>query len=69
MPETHFSRRLRDLRAAAALTLRDLGDAAGLSPQRVHQLETGARSPSWAEAAALADALGVSTETFREPAG
>lgn len=62
-----FVKRLAMLREAAALTLADLGDAAGLSRQRVHQLEAGTHRPRWGEVQALAAALGVSTDTFRDP--
>lgn len=62
-----FASTLARLREAAGLTLQDLGDAAGLSRQRVHQLETGDVKPTWAVVQALAVALGVSTEVFRDP--
>lgn len=63
-----FAATLKSLREAAGLTLADLGDAAGLSRQRVHQLEAGTHRPSWAEVQALAAALDVSTEVFRDDA-
>lgn len=63
-----FAPRLAALRESAGLSLADLGDAAGLSRQRVHQLEAGTHRPSWAEVQALAAALDVSTEVFRDPA-
>jgi transcriptional regulator with XRE-family HTH domain len=63
-----FGSSLRGLREAGALTLADLGDAAGLSRQRVHQLEAGTHRPRWDEVQALAAALSVSTDTFRDPA-
>jgi DNA-binding XRE family transcriptional regulator len=62
-----FAVTLARLRESAGLTLQDLGDAAGLSRQRVHQLETGAVKPTWAVVQALATALDVSTEVFRDP--
>lgn len=63
-----FGSILRELRDDAGMTLQDIGDAAGLSRQRVHQLEAGTHRPSWAEVQALAAALDVSTEVFRDPA-
>lgn len=63
-----FAATLKTLRESAGLTLADLGDAAGLSRQRVHQLEAGTHRPRWDEAQAIAAALGVSTDTFRDPA-
>jgi DNA-binding XRE family transcriptional regulator len=62
-----FSSTLARLRESAGLTLQDLGDSAGLSRQRVHQFETGAVKPTWAVVQALATALDVSTEVFRDP--
>lgn len=62
-----FGSLLKGYRESAAMTLADLGDAAGLSRQRVHQLEAGTHRPRWDEVQALADALGVSTDTFRDP--
>lgn len=61
-----FAPTLARLRESAGLTLADLGDAAGLSRQRIHQLEAGTHRPSWAEVQAVATALGVSTDTFRD---
>lgn len=65
--ERDFAATLRRLREEAGQTLADLGDAAGLSRQRVHQLEAGTHRPRWDEVQAIATALGVSTDTFREP--
>jgi DNA-binding XRE family transcriptional regulator len=62
-----FGATLARLRESAGLTLQDLGEAAGLSRQRVHQLETWAVKPTWAVVQALATALDVSTEVFRDP--
>lgn len=66
-PPGGFPVTLARLRESATLTLADLGDAAGLSRQRVHQLEAGTHRPGWHEVQALADALDVSTEVFRDP--
>lgn len=41
------------------MTLQELGDTAGLSRQRVHQLEAGTHQPRWDEVRRIADALGV----------
>jgi transcriptional regulator with XRE-family HTH domain len=66
MTHEGFAVTLARLRESAGLTLQDLGDAAGLSRQRVHQLETGAVKPTWRVVQALATALDVSTEVFRD---
>ena len=62
-----FASTLARLRESAGLTLADLGDAAGLSRQAVHKLEAGEARPTWDTVQALATALGVSTEVFRDP--
>jgi len=62
-----FAATLKALREPADLTISALAAAAGLSRQRVHQLEAGTHRPSWAEVQALATALHVTTDTFRDP--
>jgi transcriptional regulator with XRE-family HTH domain len=62
-----FGARLRQLRTAAGLSQTALAQRAGLTRMAVAHLEMGRRQPTWATAVALADALGVSTEAFREP--
>ncbi len=60
-------RRLRQLRLAAGLTLDALALASGSSKSAIVQIEAGKRAPSFELACRLADALGVSVETFRQP--
>jgi transcriptional regulator with XRE-family HTH domain len=61
-----FASNLRRLRREAGLTLQALGDRAGMHRESVAQLERGRRRPTWASALALADALGVSLDLFRD---
>lgn len=67
MTHKGFPATLARLRESAGLTLADLGDAAGLSRQRVHQLEAGTHRPRWDEVQALAAALDVCVTVFRDP--
>jgi DNA-binding XRE family transcriptional regulator len=64
---TGFRHKLRELRERAALTQPELARKADLSKDTVAQLEQGRYEPTWPTVLALADALGVSTEAFREP--
>lgn len=68
---TGFGPRLRALRLAAGLTQKQLADRVGMHYQNLARLERGTRGPSWETVLKLADALGVSTEEFRdeEPGG
>ncbi len=61
-----FSLRLRELRDAAGWTQAELASRSGVSERAVAQWERGIRQPSWEHVIALADALGVSTEAFRQ---
>ena len=63
---TGFAATIARLREEAGLSLADLGESAGLSRQRVHQLEAGTHRPSWAEVQALAAALDAPFEVFRD---
>ena len=56
---TGHLRSLRQARAERMLTVRALADAAGCSPQTVHQVETGKRRPHFATVRRLSAALGV----------
>jgi len=68
MSATQFGARLRELRVAAGLTQQQLADKAGVSQRGLAQWETGRRKePGWNQIQALADALGVSCEAFRQP--
>jgi transcriptional regulator with XRE-family HTH domain len=58
---------LRQLREGKGLTQYGLAVAAGLTPAAVAKLEQGATAdPGWLTVCKLADALGVSTEAFRD---
>ena len=61
-----FGPRLKALREKAVMSGQDLADAVGLTRQAIHQLEAGTSRPSWATVQALATALSVSTDTFRD---
>lgn len=70
MPKTsqpaNFAGRLRSLRTAAGLSLRELAARAGIGHATIGHLETGQNAtPSFATACALADALGVPVERLR----
>ncbi len=47
------------------MTVDELAQAAGLTRQAVHNYESGNRSPTWAAVQKLAEALNVTTDTFR----
>jgi transcriptional regulator with XRE-family HTH domain len=67
--DLRFARRLKELREQAGLTQQQLAEKAGMHKLTVAKLEQGIREPSWATVQALADALGVNTDAFRqEPA-
>ena len=63
---TVFGRRLRELREAKGMSLRDLEDATGIAFQTLSKYERGDNLPNWKTVESLADALKVSTEEFRE---
>ena len=67
--DSHFARRLKELREAAGLTQQQLGERAGMHKLSVAKLEQGLREPSWATVQALADALAVGCEAFRQEPG
>jgi transcriptional regulator with XRE-family HTH domain len=66
MTAEHFAARLRELRLAKGWTQAELAQRVGVSQKAVARWEQGTREPSWANVVALADALGVSSEAFRE---
>jgi transcriptional regulator with XRE-family HTH domain len=69
MSAAWFAGRLRTLRAEAGLTQEQLAERAGVKRDAVARWERGNREPSWSNVIALADALGVSCDAFRqEPA-
>ncbi len=61
-----FGEKLKALRESKHLSVIDLADAVGLTRQHIYQLESGQQQPSWESVQKLAEALGVSTDTFRE---
>ena len=67
MAKTFFAYKLRELREAADLTQGELAERAGLDRVTVARFEAGTHPPSWPSIQALADALGVTCEAFREP--
>lgn len=62
-----FGVRLKELRKAASKTQKALAAAAGITPDALFKLESGARKPTWETAVALAAALGVGVEAFQQP--
>jgi transcriptional regulator with XRE-family HTH domain len=54
-----LGKRIRFFRAKAGLTLEQLGDAVGLLPSQLSQIENGRREPKLSALTALATALGV----------
>jgi transcriptional regulator with XRE-family HTH domain len=64
-----FAGRLRELRAAAGLTQRELAERAGVSQRGLAQWEIGRREPAWGSVLALAEALGVDCTAFARPPG
>src|SRR3954470_23634358 len=63
-----FGGRLQELRLARGWSQRDLAQKAGVKVWAVRVWESGKHDPGWTSVVALADALGVSTEAFREAA-
>ncbi|OGN86158.1 MAG: hypothetical protein A2X23_04110, partial [Chloroflexi bacterium GWC2_73_18] len=60
MAEIEVGPRLRQLRAARGLSLREVAVSSGLTPSFVSQVELGRASPSIASLSRLAEVLGVS---------
>jgi transcriptional regulator with XRE-family HTH domain len=67
--KVRLGNRIRELREQAGLSREQLGAAAGLSARAVQQWELGDREPGWFNVVALADALGVSCDAFRQEPG
>ena len=65
LPAT-FPERLRALRATAELSVAALAARAGLVAATLRMYEAGTRRPGWDAVQALAAALGVTTDTFRD---
>jgi transcriptional regulator with XRE-family HTH domain len=66
MPKEEFAARLRELREERGWTQAELAVKAGVSAAAVAQWERARFEPTWSNVVALADALGVSTEAFRQ---
>lgn len=64
-----FGHRLRVWRMTAGLTQTQLAVRVGMLPPVISLIESGQREPVWSLVLTLADALGVSTEDFREKPG
>ncbi len=63
-----FGARLKQMRAEAGLSLKELAGRAGLTPDAIVKLEAGIRRPAWETVLALAGVFGVSCEEFnKEP--
>lgn len=61
-------RKVRELRLRRALTLRGLGELAGVSYDSIHAIETGKQQPRPSTVRKLADTLGVDPDVFfRDP--
>jgi transcriptional regulator with XRE-family HTH domain len=57
---------IRRLRKAKELTQQALADKAGVTPVHLHRIEQGQSSPSAEVLFAIADALGVKTDSLRQ---
>lgn len=66
MSITTFGSRLRELRAAAGISQRELASRAGVHQVQVARYETGRHMPPWDTICRLADALGVAVDQFRQ---
>lgn len=64
--DMRFAGRLKKLRVQAGLTQAKLAEMAGLHAFGVAKLEQGERKPLWETVQALADALGVAVDDFRD---
>ncbi len=62
-----FAEKLKQAREAAGFTQAQLAERAGMHRMSIAKLEQGQYQPSWEAVQALANALGVSSEAFREP--
>lgn len=64
-PES-FAAILRREREGAELSREQLADAAGITRESVRLYETGERRPTWTAVQAIAKALNLPTDTFRD---
>ncbi len=65
MDKASLAGRIRELREERKLTQAALAEAAGLTERAVADLERGRGWPTWLRMCALADALGVKLDAFR----
>jgi transcriptional regulator with XRE-family HTH domain len=61
-----FAERLAELRTAAGLTQRQLGERAAMSTSTISNYEQGLRQPNWIALFQLCRALGVTHEAFAD---
>jgi transcriptional regulator with XRE-family HTH domain len=64
--EEWFAGRLRELRAAKGWTRQQLADGSGVGLAAIRDIEQGVRVPGWATVIALAEALEVPTDSFKQ---
>jgi transcriptional regulator with XRE-family HTH domain len=63
-----FAGRLRELREAKGLIQKELAERAGMTPDGIVKLESGARRPTWETVLALCQALNAEVGEFaKEP--
>jgi transcriptional regulator with XRE-family HTH domain len=63
---TGFGDRLRAVREQAGVSLSELGRRTDIAYQTIMKYERGENEPTWPTVLKIAEALGVSTEEFRE---
>jgi transcriptional regulator with XRE-family HTH domain len=68
-PSTGFGERLKAVREGAGQSQQRLADVVGVDVMTVSRLERGGQEPTWPLVLAFCEALGVSTEAFRQGAG
>lgn len=61
--------RIRILREASGMTLKELGEKIGQSPSAVHYFETGVRDPKSTQLLQIAQALNVEVGALYSPEG
>jgi transcriptional regulator with XRE-family HTH domain len=66
-PDLNVGRRIRQLREACKLSMRELAGASGLAPNTLSLIENNRTSPSISTLQQIAHALGVNITTFFEP--
>lgn len=59
-------KRLRDLRRASGLTMKELGEKVGVAESTIHHYEMGTREPSQSVLTAIATVLGCSVDYLLE---